>query len=78
MRSLTPTGLTFLQRSKHSPELRITKVAVDPESNVVYAILEKRDEGVQVEVVKYETFEDGSVTQEVSCLFLAEVRTVAD
>jgi hypothetical protein len=66
MRSLTPTGLTFLPRGEKSSGSRITKVAIDPEADIVYAILEKRNEGIEVEIVKYETLEDGAVTQEVS------------
>lgn len=65
MRSLTPTALSILAR-KGKEEGRITKCAIDPETNDVYATTERMEDGVEVGLVKYEITPEG-VQAEVSC-----------
>ena len=62
MRSLTPTALTVLARNGKE-EGRITKCAVDPETNDVYATIEKMEDGVEVGLVKYEIIPEGVQTE---------------
>ena len=64
MRSLTPTALSILARSGKE-EGRITKCAVDPETNDVYATTERMEDGAEVGLVKYEITPEG-VQAEVS------------
>jgi hypothetical protein len=61
MRSLTPTALSILAWSGKE-EGRITKCAVDPETNDVYATTEKKEDGVEVGLVKYEITPEGVQT----------------
>jgi hypothetical protein len=67
MRSLTPTALSILARNAKE-EGRITKCAVDPETNDVYATAERMEDGVEVGLVKYEVTPEG-VQIEVSFHF---------
>jgi hypothetical protein len=62
MRSLTPTALSILARSG-SKEGIITKCAVDPETNDVYATVERMEDGVEVGLVKYEITPEGVQTE---------------
>jgi hypothetical protein len=62
MRSLTPTALSILARSGKE-EGKITKCAVDPETNDVYATTEKKEDGVEVGLVKYEITPEGIQTE---------------
>jgi hypothetical protein len=68
MRSLTPTALSILARDGKE-EGRITKCAVDPETNDVYATTERMEDGVEVGLVKYEITPEG-VQTEVSFHFV--------
>jgi hypothetical protein len=62
MRSLTPTALFILSRNGKE-EGRITKCAVDPETNDVYATTERMEDGVEVGVVKCEITPEGVQTE---------------
>lgn len=62
MRSLTPTALSILARNGKE-EGRITKCAVDPETNDVYATTERMEDGVEVGLVKYEITPEGVHTE---------------
>jgi hypothetical protein len=64
MRSLTPTALSILARNGKEGG-RITKCAVDPETNDLYATVERMEDGVEVGLVKYEITPEG-VQAEVS------------
>jgi hypothetical protein len=77
MRSLTPTSLSILARTGKE-EGRITKCTVDPETNDVYATVERLEDGVEVELVKYELTPDG-VLSEVSTMMgaIAQGLTIA-
>jgi hypothetical protein len=72
MRSLTPTALSILGRTGGGVEGSITKCAVDPETNDVYATMEASGEGVEVGLVRYEITPEG-VQSEVSLNFWTEV-----
>ena len=69
MRSLTPTALSILARNGRE-EGGITKCAVDPETNDVYATVERMEDGVEVALVKYEITPEG-VQTEVSFFLLS-------
>lgn len=62
MRSLTPTALSILARNGKEEE-RITKCAVDPETNDVYATVGRMEDGVEVGLVKYEITPEGIETE---------------
>lgn len=65
MRSLTPTGCSIYGSDTAAEESKLSKVAVDPETGVIYATSEKQNEGVEVEILKFETVEDGTTSAEV-------------
>lgn len=58
MRSLTPTGLLIATLEQDKSPGQLSKLAVDPESGVIYAALERNsvEEGSEVEVdlIKFE------------------------
>jgi hypothetical protein len=66
MRSLTPTALSVLPLVDGLSGDCITRCAIDPETNDVYATIEKLEDGVEVTLVKYEVAMDGRVQNEVS------------
>lgn len=66
MRSLTPTGCSIYHPEGFAESSRFTKLAVDPETGAIYATSERRNEGVEVDIVKFETLEDGTTSAEVS------------
>lgn len=66
MRSLTPTNHVVYEAGPSSGLLRITKAAIDPETGAVYATIERRDEGVEVDIVRLEVNEEGTRKTEVS------------
>lgn len=70
MRSLTPTGYSIYSSEATSEGSRLSKVSVDPETGVIYATAEKQNEGVEVEILKFETLEDGTTTSEVRAVIL--------
>lgn len=65
MRSLTPTACSTYSLETAAEGSRISRVAVDPETGVVYATSESQNEGVEVDIFKFETLEDGTTTSEV-------------
>lgn len=66
MRCLTPTGCSVYGYKADENAVRATKVAVDPETGVIYATYERQHEGVEISVVRLETLEDGTTVSEVS------------
>lgn len=75
MRSLTPTALSILARSGKE-EGRITKCAVDPETNDVYATMERMEDGGEVALVKYEITHEGIQTEVSFYLDSQEVQLI--
>lgn len=65
MRSLTPTSHTIYEPGPSSGASRITKAAIDPENGHIYAAVERRDEGVEVDILKFEVSEEGVTSTEV-------------
>jgi hypothetical protein len=75
MRSLTPTALSILARNGKG-EVRITKCAVDPETNDVYATTEKKEDGVEVGLVKYEITPEGVQAEVSFCIHSKELKLI--
>lgn len=65
MRSLTPTGCSIYSQEAVAESSKLSKITVDPETGAVYATSERQDDGVEVDILKFETLEDGTTTAEV-------------
>lgn len=66
MRNLTPTTVQVASVAASSPDRRGAALAIDPESNTVYAAVERIEDGeLHVEVVRLDGLEEGSAFAEV-------------
>ena len=68
MRSLTPTGCSVYGLEVAAEGSKLSKIAVDPETGIIYATSEQLNEGVEVDILKFERLEDGTTTTEV-CVY---------
>lgn len=65
MRSLTPTGHSVYSSETTGEGSKLSKIAVDPETGAVYVTSERQNDGVEVDILKFEALEDGTITSEV-------------